>query len=261
MLRHVQLSASPQIETNPNRFCSCSQSAWFTVIAALMAFGVFTSPSIGQEVLVDPPTADAAPAEQEEKPAETGSADADETKTPAAPVALKTLTLDLRDKELSFKAPKSWKAKKPTVNFMKHKLILPKAEGEEKDAQMTFTIASGSTQDNINRWKAQFKFPNGAAPDKVFAMEKKTVAGYELTSVQLRGTFMDTMAGRGPFAGGKKTPREDYMMKAVIISPEGADATTPKCFIKLVGSEKTLKQHVKAYEAMVKSMKTQAAVE
>ena len=51
------------------------------------------------------------------------------------------------------------------------------------------------------------------------------------------------------------------MMKAVIISPKDANSKTAKCFIKLVGSEKTLKQHAKAYAAMVKSMKMQMAVE
>jgi len=129
------------------------------------------------------------------------------------------------------------------------------AIGQEKE---TMDPPTPAATPNINRWKSEFKFPLGAPPNKVFAVEKKKIDGYELSIVQLRGTFMESSGG--PFSG-KKTPRENYMMKAVIISPVDADAKTPKCFIKLVGSEKTLKQHAKAYDAMVKSMKTQAVVE
>ena len=230
------------------------------VTAATFAAISFTSTAaIGQEKeTMDPPTPAATPTdEQTDEPAATDT-EAMETKTVEAPVAMKKLSVDLRAKELSFEAPESWKAKKPRFNFTKHELQLPKAEGETKDGRMTFTISSGSTQSNIDRWKSQFKFPLGAPPNKVFAVEKKKIDGYELSIVQLRGTFMESSGG--PFSG-KKTPRENYMMKAVIISPVDADAKTPKCFIKLVGSEKTLKQHAKAYDAMVKSMKTQAVVE
>ncbi len=210
----------------------------------IAAFACLTpSVSVGQEAeTVEAPTPVVESAEQ----------------TTEAMVKLKKLTVDLRDKELAFEAPVSWKAKKPKINFIKHELMLPKAEGETKDGRMTLSVSSGSTEANIDRWKTQFKFPNGAMPDKVFSVEKKTVDGYELSLVQIRGTFMESIGG--PFAG-KKTPRENYMMKAVIISPKDADARTAKCFIKLVGSEKTLKQHAKAYAAMVKSMKTQAVVD
>ena len=254
MLRNVHFVTLTH--TVRNRFSRQSQTAWSTAIATCVALVLSSSTAIGQDTDVADPPATTKPVEQKATPA----AGTDETKTQDAPVVLKTLTVDLRDKELSFEAPDSWKAKKPRFNFTKHELMLPKAEGEEKDGRMTFTISSGSTQNNIDRWKAQFKFPLGAAPDKVFSMEKKTVDGYEMSIVQMRGTFMETMGG-GPFAGGKKTPRENYMMKAVIISPEGADAKTPKCFIKLIGSEKTIKQHAKAYAAMVESMKTQAVVD
>ena len=245
MLRYFQFKTPTKIKANSNCF---RQAA---AIATLIVFGCLSHPAVGQESNVaDPPKKAVEPDQQ--KATQTEGSD---TKKQEAPVALKKLTIDLKDKELSFEAPKSWKAKKPRFNFTKHELMLPKAEGDEKDARMTFTISSGSTQDNIDRWKAQFKFPLGAAPEKVFSVEKKTVDGYELSLVQIRGTFMETMGG--PFAGGKKTPREKYMMKAVIITPPGADARTAKCFIKLVGSEKTIKQNAKAYTAMVKSMKTQ----
>ena len=236
-----------------------SNNSSIRALALLIAVAVISmlpSVSRGQEVETVDPTKPAV--ESAEQKSEQAKVEPEEK--PEAMVKLKKLIVDYRGKELAFEAPESWKAKKPRFNFTKHELMLPKAEGEEKDARMTFTLSSGSTQDNLDRWKSQFKFPTGANPDKVFSVEKKTVDGYELSLVQIRGTFMETMGG-GPFAGGKKIPRENYMMKAVIISPKDANSKTAKCFIKLVGSEKTLKQHAKAYAAMVKSMKMQMAVE
>ena len=254
MLRSVCLTFFSKGKID-SRLASGHLRSQLALLIATVAISLLPSVASGQEVeTVDPPTSAVEPAEQKTEQAKVAP-----EKKPEAKVKLKQLTIDLRGQELSFEAPESWKAKKPRFNFTKHELMLPKADGEEKDARMTFTLSSGSTQDNIDRWKKQFKFPVGANPDKLFSVEKKTVDGYELSLVQIRGTFLEKMGG--PFAGGKMTLREKYMMKAVIISPKDADSKTPKCFIKLVGSEKTIKQHTKAYAAMVKSLKTQAAVE
>jgi len=256
MLRYIQFTTLTKAD--PTRERQHSKTGWAIVVACIVAVSFLSESALGQDVeMVDPPTSVAETEQEKTTPAE----GKDKTQKPAAPVKLKKLTVDLRGKELGFEAPENWKAKKPANNFTKHELILPKAEGDAKGARMTFSVVSGSNETNIGRWKTQFKFPNGAAPDKVFAMEKKTVDGYELTFVQIRGTFMESMGGGGPFAGGKKTPRENYMMKAIIISSPDADARTNKCFIKLVGSEKAIKQNAKAYAAMVKSMKSQAAVD
>ena len=252
MLRSVYLTAFFKDKIDSSTF----NGRQWALLITVAVISLLPSVSRGQEVeALDPPKPAVESAEQK-----TEQAKVEPEEKPKAMVKLKKLTVDLRGTELAFEAPESWKAKKPRFNFTKHELMLPKAEGEEKDARLTFTLSSGSTQDNLDRWKSQFKFPHGANPDKLFSVEKKTVDGYELSIVQIRGTFMEPMGG-GPFAGGKKIPRENYMMKAVIISPKDADSRTAKCFIKLVGSEKTIKQHAKAYAAMVKSMKTQAAVE
>ena len=252
MLRSVYLTAFSKDKIDSSTF----NGRQWALLITVAVISLLPSVSRGQEVeALDPPKPAVESAEQK-----TEQAKVEPEEKPKAMVKLKKLTVDFRGTELAFEAPESWKAKKPRFNFTKHELMLPKAEGEEKDARLTFTLSSGSTQDNLDRWKSQFKFPYGANPDKLFSVEKKTVDGYELSIVQIRGTFMETMGG-GPFAGGKKIPRENYMMKAVIISPKDADSRTAKCFIKLVGSEKTIKQHAKAYAAMVKSMKTQAAVE
>ena len=253
MLRSVYLTAFSKDKIDSSTF----NGRQWALLITVAVISLLPSVSRGQEVeALDPPKPAVESAEQK-----TEQAKVEPEEKPKAMVKLKKLTVDLRGTELAFEAPESWKAKKPRFNFTKHELMLPKAEGEEKDARLTFTLSSGSTQDNLDRWKSQFKFPHGANPDKLFSVEKKTVDGYELSIVQIRGTFMETMGGGGPFAGGKKIPRENYMMKAVIISPKDADSRTAKCFIKLVGTEKTIKQHAKAYAAMVKSMKTQAAVE
>lgn len=170
------------------------------------------------------------------------------------PEETRELVVELTGDKLLFQAPVSWKAKKPRVNFTKFDLRLPKVETDPKEGRMTFTISGGGTKANIDRWKMQFKLPVGdEAADAVKTTTRK-LDGYELSIVQISGTYVDSMGG-GPFAGGKKISRPDYMMRAIILTKDGSTAMSPKCFVKLVGPAATVKKHSKAFEKMVKSMK------
>jgi hypothetical protein len=174
------------------------------------------------------------------------------------PEKTRELVVDLTGDKLMFQAPVSWKAKKPRVNFTKFDLRLPKVETDPKEGRMTFTISGGGTKANIDRWKSQFKLPVGDAAADAVKMTTRKLDGYELSIVQIAGTFVDSMGG-GPFAGGKKISRPDYIMRAIILTKEGSTAMSPKCFVKLVGPAATVKKHSKAFEKMVKSMKIEEA--
>lgn len=169
------------------------------------------------------------------------------------PQKTRELVVELTGDQLKFQAPVSWKAKKPRVNFTKFDLRLPKVETDPKEGRMTFTISGGGTKANIDRWKSQFKLPVGDQAADAVKMTTRKIDGYELSVVQIAGTFMDSMGG-GPFSGGKKVSRPDYMMRAVILTKEGSTAMSPKCFVKFVGPAATVKKHSKAFEEMVKSM-------
>ncbi len=82
----------------------------------------------------------------------------------------------------------------------------------------------GGIQANIDRWLGQFE---GEPESKI---EEKEMGGKKVTLLTAKGTYLDTMAGAGPFSGAPKTPKPDYTMLAAILpSDQGA------VFLKLTG--------------------------
>ncbi len=100
----------------------------------------------------------------------------------------------------------------------------------------------GGIQANIDRWLGQFE---GAPESKV---EEKEMGGKKVTLLTAKGTFLDTMAGAGPFSGGPKTPKPDTTMLAAILpSEQGA------VFLKLTGPTKSVEAMREAFDAFVAS--------
>jgi gluconolactonase len=188
-----------------------------------------------------------------------GTANAQATKVSppaqADTVAEKTreIDVDLGGQPVTFDVPVRWKAKKPMVNFIKHDLRIEKVAGDPKEARMTFSLASGAAKANVDRWKGQFKFATGDAAAETVKVKAEKIGNYEVTIVEINGSYLETMGG--PFAGGKKTLRPDYVMLAAIIGIEDASPTNQKCFVKLVGPKATVQKDAKVFREMVKKAK------
>jgi len=85
----------------------------------------------------------------------------------------------------------------------------------------------GTVEDNISRWIGQFKEADGGNPKDKAAINKETVAGMAVTTIDLAGTYTASMGG--PMSG-KKEDRPDYrMLGAIIEAPQGP------VFFKLTG--------------------------
>ncbi|HEX5444854.1 MAG TPA: hypothetical protein VFW87_13540, partial [Pirellulales bacterium] len=109
--------------------------------------------------------------------------------------------------------------------------------------------------DNIKRWYGQFRQPDGGSTADQAKVEQKTVAGQDVTLVDVSGTYLDKPGG--PFAGGKTVEREDYRMLAAIIETTQKGKKTGNYFIKLIGPRKTIAENQKAFDAMIESLKAQ----
>jgi hypothetical protein len=155
------------------------------------------------------------------------------------------------DGKITTVAPKDWKSKKPSINFIQYEFLIPKAEGDENDGRATVMGAGGSIEQNIERWVAQFQDDAGKplGKDKT-KIEKTKISGLEVHVVDLNGTYKDTAGG--PFAGGKTTLRENYRMLGVIIV--GGDQGN--YFINAYGPKKTMDANHKAFMTMVEGIKT-----
>jgi hypothetical protein len=112
---------------------------------------------------------------------------------------------------LVFAVPEGWQRKPASSGFVLAEFALPKAEGDEADGRLTVSVAGGSIEANIDRWREQF----GNNPERA-EEGRKEIGGLSVTIVDFSGEFNDQ---RGPFA--PATRRSGYRMLAAIIPVDG----------------------------------------
>src|SRR5438045_3202288 len=78
--------------------------------------------------------------------------------------------------------PAAWKEEAPANQMRFMQFSLPKAEGDKKDAEVViFKGISGSTKDNIERWKNFFIPPEGKTLNDVAKVTEMKVGNAEVT--------------------------------------------------------------------------------
>jgi hypothetical protein len=141
--------------------------------------------------------------------------------------------------------PAGWERKPPKTKIVEHEFAVPAAEGDEMPGRVTVMAAGGSVEDNINRWCGQFTQPDGSDTKDKAKVKTSTIAGAEVRTVDLSGTYNDAP----PFAG-RGIQRENYRMLAAIISTKDAG----NYFIKLYGPSKTISGQEAAFAKMVEGL-------
>jgi hypothetical protein len=145
--------------------------------------------------------------------------------------------------------PEGWLRKEPKVRIIEHEFEVSAAEGDEKPGRVTIMGAGGSIDDNIARWAGQFSQPDGSETSDKLKTRKATVAGQDVTYVDIRGTYEDKA---GPFVPGPGVKREHYRMLAAIISTKKAG----NYFIKFYGPENTITGQEANFMKMVEGLKS-----
>jgi len=145
---------------------------------------------------------------------------------------------------MRLKAPEGWVRKPPKSEFTRAEFALPRAEGDQADGRLTVTIAGGTIQDNLERWRGQF----GGKPAKE-SQEQIKVDGVAVTVVDYTGAYSDQhMAGApGPAGTGSQDSR---MLGAVF------DLGDRLLFVKASGPAKTLAAHAAGFRQFVASLKS-----
>ena len=136
-------------------------------------------------------------------------------------------------------APQDWIRNQPRIDFIRAEFVLPKSEGDDVDGRLTVSVAGGSLQDNIDRWRQQFS----GKPEKE-AKDQIKVAEMEVTLVDFSGTYHDQ---RGPFAPAEE--RTGYRMLGAIFDLEGQ-----LHFIKCYGPAKTMEARAGEFRSFVQSL-------
>ena len=144
-----------------------------------------------------------------------------------------------------------WKPEDPTSNMRVYQFKLPKAEGDKEDAELIvyfFKTFSGSAEDNLKRQTA--KFEPAAGKDKVEeSLDKKFKVGpLDAVYQDVKGAYLSKFP---PFAPNAKiTRKENYRQLYVVF--EGKEG---QYYVALLGPEKTVEKHKKAFDEWVKAFK------
>lgn len=104
-----------------------------------------------------------------------------------------------------------------------------------------FPGMGGGIEENVSRWTGQFQNGEGGPADA--AVETKTVGGLEVTTIDTRGTFTNSM----PMAGQAGPQGNQRMLGAIVAGPNGP------VFFKLIGPEATVGTAEGAFNALVES--------
>jgi hypothetical protein len=138
---------------------------------------------------------------------------------------------------LSLKVPEGW-VEDPVQRPMRLATIrLPRKAADAEDGELSVSQARGGLEANVERWRGQFQ----ERPEPVLA--KRENAGVEVTTVEMEGTFADSMRGGGPKPGTK-------LLGAIVRTP-GADTLV---FFKAWGPRATMEAWKPSFEEFVASI-------
>jgi hypothetical protein len=143
-------------------------------------------------------------------------------------------------------APESWLSRQPRSRIIEHEFSVPPSKGDDQEGRVTVMGAGGSLEANIDRWYQQFSQPDGSNSKERAKIEKREIAGQEVTVVDLSGTYMDRA---GPMAPGIERP--NYRLLGAIVQTKN----NGNHFIKFYGPQRTVTDNADAFTKMLDSLR------
>lgn len=144
--------------------------------------------------------------------------------------------------EIAWDVPAKWK-EIPSPNAMRlATYLIPRAEGDPDDGEMSVSRVGGSVEQNIGRWKAQF---DPMKPDSSRRFERQ-VAGLKVTIYEVAGSYTGMV-----MKGQVTKPREGWALVAAIVEGTSGDPW----FFKLTGPEKTVAAARADFESLANSVR------
>ena len=137
---------------------------------------------------------------------------------------------------VAWAAPPNWRSAPNPSPMRLATYRVPHSAGDEEDAELSVTRAGGTATANIGRWIGQF---DGSATS---ARDEKTVHGFHVTVVSVKGTFL----GGGMMQGAPPSPRTSWALRGAIVEIPGSSY-----FFKLVGPASTLSAARAPFDEMI----------
>jgi hypothetical protein len=138
-------------------------------------------------------------------------------------------------------APKTWTRDRPPVNFILAEFSLPRAQGDESDAQLTVAAAGGNNPRGLDRLRQHLKQQLEAG-----SAEHLQIGGNEVVLAESSGDYGDTS---DPFPSPVSEGRYRVLNAVVFV---GDKAYLVNC----TGPEKTVGERAGEFRAFLQTMKS-----
>jgi hypothetical protein len=155
---------------------------------------------------------------------------------------------------LKSKTPAGWQ-EKPVSPAQKgggrlRHFVLPKADDKYDAEVFIFHLGGqgGSVKQNMSRWQGMFVPPAGKTIEDVTRIEETKAGDVPLTFVELHGTYKFKKAPFVPDEQAEKRPNHRMVMVYF-------DSKNGPYYFRLIGPEKAIEQHRKAFDEWVKGFK------
>jgi hypothetical protein len=149
--------------------------------------------------------------------------------------------------------PAEWKEETPSNNLRHAQFKLPKVKDDKEDAEIViFKGIPETVQGNVDRWKKDFRAPEGKKIDDTTKVNEVKVGKVPMTYVDIQGTYLYKMRPRDPSE--KPQARADYRLLGVVFDVMVEDRKVPYQ-IRLIGPAKTVEHYQKGFEEWFKSFK------
>ncbi len=106
----------------------------------------------------------------------------------------------------------------------------------------------GSVDANLDRWIGQFVQPDGKSSKDAAKIDKRTIHGLKVTTVEVSGAYSGMGGPRAP----QGAPKPGYRLLGAIV-----EASQGSIFFKFTGPAKTVAQNQTTFEKLLSSLAPQ----
>lgn len=168
-------------------------------------------------------------------------------------VAADTTTKRIETAGLSFFVPHEWAEEQTKRPMRKAQLRIPAVSPDTEAASLVLYYfgknQGGSVEENLKRWERQFYVPGNSAAIDAKKVNTKMIAGMNVTTLELTGTYVAPLSPRTP---NQRHNKPNYHLFAAVV-----ETNRGNFFFKIIGPTGTMTQSSEHFEQMVDSLTSQ----
>jgi len=148
-------------------------------------------------------------------------------------------------RQLAWDAPGGWTRAENTSSLRKATYKIPKHVDDMEAPELAISVAGGAIDANIDRWVSQFD----EAAKATLKRTTRKVAGYDVTIVELSGTYQGNTMPGAPQTG----PKASYALLGAIV-PVDPEA---RWFFKMIGPTRSVSAARSDFDSLIASVRPQ----